>query len=163
MNKNQKVDQSQLLELVGHLSIKHNKLVIVFGCSSGQKINSSLGPTIDVNTELSQALLSIPIAKRPRNVTTLIGDMIHGLSSAYVCLVGLELLFEPSLQVSVVSLLKQLAHGNVIVALWPGEYIEGAAKLSYSKLGHPEYQDYTISMNDDFEVISYQNLIKDTE
>jgi hypothetical protein len=120
--------------------------------------------SLNLNIQLAQLLLNIPFAKRPRNVATILGDMVTELSAPWVCLVGLEVLFEPSLQVQVVSLLKQLAHNHVILAAWPGVYVkaEHGGKLSYSELAHVEYQGYTITGKDDFEVIPYQTLIKDT-
>jgi len=160
MDENRKIDISSLNELVEHLSVKHNKLAIVLDYQADLKVSGFVGPIIDLNTYLSQALLNTSVAKRPRNIAILLSDRITDLSATCVCLAGLEVLFEPSLQVQVVELLKQLAHDHVIVALWPGEYIEGTAKLSYSKLGHIEYQDYTLTPNDDFEVIHAQNLIK---
>lgn len=160
MKKKQIVGRAEWLKLANQLSPRHHKLGIIVGAEAINVVGDDV--SIDLNSELSQALLNIPVAKRPRNVATLLGDMITELSAAWVYLVGLEVLFEPSLQVQVVSLLKQLAHDHVIVVLWPGEYIEGAAKLGYSELGHPEYQEYTVSVGDDFEVIRYQTLIKDT-
>jgi hypothetical protein len=162
MDENRKIDISSLDELVEHLSVKHIKLAIVLDYQTDLKVSGFGWAIIDLNTDLSQALLNISVAKRPRNVAMLLSNMITDLSVRWVCLAGLEVLFEPSLQVHVVELLKQLAHDHMIVALWPGEYIEGAAKLSYSELGHFEYQDYTLTLKDDFEVIHFQNIIKDT-
>lgn len=150
-------------DFIESLRPKHTKLRFVVG-SSDELLAGHYQSSLNLNTELSKALLNIPLAKRPLLVYALLSDIISNKASAYICLVGLEILFEPSLQIQAVDLLKQLAHDHVIVSAWPGAYVqaERGGKLGYSELGHVEYQSYTIKIEDDFEVISYQNLIKDT-
>jgi hypothetical protein len=155
---------SAVSEMGERLRSRHTKLGVVVSGSSDQLLAGGDQPTIDLNKELTEALLNVPAAKRPRIVSELLGDMVANKASLYVCLTGLEILFEPSLQIQAADLLKQLAHDHIILVVWPGDYVksERGGKLSYSELGHVEYQAYTITTEDDFEVISYQNLIKDT-
>ncbi len=165
MEKPQTGDEVVWLKLVKQLSPKHNKLAIIVGNETSKAMTREGVLLLDLNVQLSQALLNIPLAKRPRKVKGALDDLLTGLTFPYVCLIGLEVLFEPSLKVKAVNLLKQLAHDHVILAAWPGDFvrIESGGKLSYSELGHVEYQEYTMMAEDDFTVISYQNLVKDNE
>lgn len=149
-------------DFIESLRPKHTKLRFVVG-SSDELLAGHYQSSLNLNTELSKALLNIPLAKRPLLVYALLSDIISNKASAYICLVGLEILFEPSLQIQAVDLLKQLAHDHAIVSIWPGDYVpaERGGKLCYSELGHTEYQSYTIKTEDDFGVISYQNLLKE--
>ena len=54
---------------------------------------------------------------------------------------NLELLFEPSLQINPLDLIRRLAHSKRVVAVWPGE-LRGD-RLLYADIGHPEYRDYS--------------------
>lgn len=151
-------------QLANQLSPRHNKLAIILGNEAAEAMADEGCVSLNLNVQLAQALLNIPVAKRPRKVKDILGGMLTDLASPYVCLIGLEVLFEPSLQIQIVDLLKQLAHDHVIVVAWPGDYVkaEKGGKLSYSELGHIENQAYTITTKDDFDVIPYQYLIKDT-
>ena len=58
MDENRTIDISSLNELVEHLSVKHNKLAIVLDYQADLKVSGFVGPIIDLNTYLSQALLN---------------------------------------------------------------------------------------------------------
>lgn len=163
MNKKQQLGKIDWLKLANQLSPKHNKLAIIVGNEAAEAMIGEDCVSLNLNVQLAQALLNIAVAKRPWKVKSILGDMLAAQASPYVCLVGLEVLFEPSLQVQVVDLLKQLAHDHVIVAAWPGDFVkvERGGKLIYSELGHIEYQDYSLTEKDDFDVIPYEVLIKD--
>jgi hypothetical protein len=65
---------------------------------------------------------------------------------------NLELLFDHSLKLDPLDLLKRHAHGRRVVAVWPGELREG--RLVYAEMGHPEYQDYGLDGLVPFEIES---------
>lgn len=52
----------------------------------------------------------------------------------------IELLFDRTLQLDPLDLLKRHAHARRVVAVWPGELRDG--RLIYAEMGHPEHQDY---------------------
>ncbi len=56
---------------------------------------------------------------------------------------NIELLFDASLKLNPLALLKRLAQARVIVAVWPGElrHTERGPRLIYAEPGHPEYRD----------------------
>jgi hypothetical protein len=57
-----------------------------------------------------------------------------------VLLDNIELLFDCSLRLNPLELLKRQGHVRRVVAVWPGELSRG--RLIYGTMGHPEYQDY---------------------
>jgi hypothetical protein len=62
----------------------------------------------------------------------------HGL----LLMDNIEILFDRTLQLSPLDLLKRHAHARRVIAVWPGELRED--RLSYAATGHPEHQDYGI-------------------
>lgn len=63
---------------------------------------------------------------------------------------NLELLFDPSLQLDPLDVLKRHAHARRVVAVWPGQLRDG--RLSYAELGHPEYREYGLNGLVPFEI-----------
>jgi energy-coupling factor transporter ATP-binding protein EcfA2 len=57
-----------------------------------------------------------------------------------------KLLFEASLAINPLDLLKRLAHARRVVAAWPGEHRQGsgAPRLTYAETSHPEHRDYSL-------------------
>ena len=142
------------------LSTRHTKLGLITSGDIDQLVNCAPGGIIHVNRELAAALINLPLAKRPRKASEILDEMVSAVAAPFVVLDGLEILFEPSLEIDVVPLLQQLARSQVVFALWPGEL--SGSQLSYAQLGHVEYQSYRLTGTDDIEVIHYQNLIKDS-
>ena len=67
---------------------------------------------------------------------------------------NIELLFDRSLQLDPLDLLKRHAHAKRVVAVWPGE-LQGDARtgrLTYADMGHPEHQDYSLAGVVTFEI-----------
>jgi hypothetical protein len=67
---------------------------------------------------------------------------------------NIELLFDRSLQLDPLDLLKRHAHAKRVVAVWPGE-LQGDARtgrLTYADMGHPEHQDYSLAGVVPFEI-----------
>jgi hypothetical protein len=54
-----------------------------------------------------------------------------------IVLDDIELLFDRTLQLNPIGLLKRPAQGQRVVASWPGELQEN--RLSYASMGHPEH------------------------
>ena len=62
-------------------------------------------------------------------------------TEAPLLLDNLELLFEPSLQINPLDLVRRLAHSRRVVAVWPGE--RRGDRLIYADMSHPEHRDYS--------------------
>lgn len=85
----------------------------------------------------------LPLSQRERQLQTgaLFREVVDkNASGDPVLLDNLELLFDASLALNPVDLLRQRGHSRRVVAVWPGAYADG--RLSYAQMGHPEYQDY---------------------
>jgi hypothetical protein len=59
---------------------------------------------------------------------------------------NIELLFEASLALNPLDLLKRLAQARRVVAVWPAglRHSNNGPRLTYAEMGHPEYRDYGI-------------------
>lgn len=65
----------------------------------------------------------------------------HASSQDLLLLDNIEILFEPSLQIDPLDILRKLAHSRRVVAVWPGE-LRGE-RLVYADMSHPEHRDYS--------------------
>lgn len=65
----------------------------------------------------------------------------HASSQDLLLLENIEILFEPSLQIDPLDILRMLAHSRRVVAVWPGE-LRGD-RLVYADMSHPEHRDYS--------------------
>lgn len=98
---------------------------------------------VNVGAALGRLLLEVPAAHRYARVAAL----LQGLASAHaanglVLLDNIELLFDRSLKLDPLGVLKQQARVRRMVATWPGEL--SGNRLRYATIGHPEYQEYGV-------------------
>lgn len=138
----------RLDRLVSEIGSLNCKLVLVVGSSGAgkSKLLAELAKrhqtsVLNVGAALGRALLSVPISRRHLQAP----DLLRGLSdnaaaSELIVLDDIELLFDRTLQLNPLDLLKRLAHGRRVVAAWPGEFQEN--RLIYALTGHPEHHDY---------------------
>lgn len=98
--------------------------------------------SINVGLELARLLAATPNNKRGFSASELLREIttIHKTGDLLL-LDNLELLFEPSLQINPLDLIKRLAHAQPVVAVWPGE-LRGD-RLTYADMSHPEHRDYS--------------------
>lgn len=139
-----------LQELVDAVATLNNKLVLVIGppCSGKTRLLHALGEhrqlgAINVGAVLGRRLLEIPSGRRHAHAIELFRDVTNANAfDGLVLLDNIELLFDRSLLLNPLDLLKRQAQGCRVVAAWPGE-LEGV-RLTYAAKGHPEHQDYGI-------------------
>ena len=55
---------------------------------------------------------------------------------------NIELLFDRTLKLSPLDLLRRQAQSRRIIAVWPGGMRDN--RLTYAETGHPEHQDYAV-------------------
>lgn len=108
-------------------------------------------PVLNVGAALGRRLLAVPSTRRHLQAADLLKDMAdqtahHGL----LLLDNIELLFDRTLQLNPLDLLKRHAHARRVIAVWPGE-LRGN-RLTYAETGHPEHQDYGIGGLVPFEI-----------
>jgi hypothetical protein len=98
---------------------------------------------ISVGSALGRQLLPVPKSRRHLMVANLFRDLADAHASGGLIIFDhIELLFDHSLQLNPLDLLKRNAHSRRVITAWPGELIDH--RLRYATLGHPEYQDYGI-------------------
>lgn len=103
------------------------------------KLNSE---SINLGLELASLLAATPNNKRGFSAGELLREITNDHKTGDLLLLdNLELLFEPSLQINPLDLIKRLAHAQPVVAVWPGE-LRGD-RLTYADMSHPEHRDYS--------------------
>ncbi len=107
----------------------------------GRYVAEGLGiRRIDVGEELGEALMEVPAKRRPLKVAGLLEDLLDDTEDDGVLLDHIEILFEESLKVEPLTLLRSVSRQRLVVVMWRGE-IE-AGNLLYGFPGHPEYRSY---------------------
>lgn len=136
----------------------NSKLVLLIGPPRSGKTNlleqfaaHRQVPVLSLSAALGRELLTVPGTRRHLQA----GDLLKGLaeeseSHGLLLMDNIELLFDRTLRLSPLDLLKRHAHARRVVAVWPGDLRED--RLSYATAGHPEHQDYGIEGLVPFEI-----------
>ncbi len=140
----------RLERLIAELGELNNKLVLLVGVSRGgkTKLLRELGTSLsikplNVSLELGRRLAARPINKRSFSAGELLREIADKeVTDDPLLLDNLELLFEKTLQINPLDLVKRLAHSKRVVAVWPGE-LRGE-RLVYADMSHPEHRDYSL-------------------
>lgn len=140
----------KLDQLVEDISDLNSKLILLIGPPRSGKSNL-LGQLaerrqvriLSIGAALGREMLTMPGTRRNLQSADLLKELADGFASKGLLLLdNIELLFDRTLQLSPLELLKRHAHSRRVVAVWPGELQEG--RLSYATTGHPEHQDYGV-------------------
>ena len=127
----------------------NSKLILLVGPSRSGKTQllRQLGAKfnlepLNVGLELGRRLAAMPNTDRGFSAGELLREIADKeRTGAPLLLDNLELLFEPSLQINPLDLVKRVAHSKRVVAVWPGE-LHGD-RLVYADMSHPEYRDFS--------------------
>lgn len=152
----------KLKHLVEEVGALQSKLVLLIGPSNSGKtallhtFAQSKGVTpLNVGAKLGGRLAGMPQRQRHLQTTTILRELADQHAPGDLLLLdNLELLFDRSLQLDPLDLLKRHAHAKRVVAVWPGE-LQGDTKtgrLIYADMGHPEHQDYSLAGVVPFEI-----------
>ncbi|TCR62221.1 BREX-3 system P-loop-containing protein BrxF [Bosea sp. BK604] len=140
----------KLDRLVEDIAGLNSKLVLVIGPprSGKSELLKQLSArrqaqVLNVGADLGRELLAVPSPRRHLQAADLLKGLADDLVGRGLLLMdNIELLFDQTLQLSPLDLLKRHAHARRVVAAWPGD-LRGD-RLSYATTGHPEHQDYGI-------------------
>lgn len=140
---------AKLEQLIAEIDDLNSKLILLVGPSRSGKTHllRQLGAKLKIESfnigpELARRLAASPNSKRGLSA----GELLRQIADKErtedpLLLDNLELLFEPSLQINPLDLVRRLAHSKRVVAVWPGE-LRGD-RLVYADMSHPEYRDYS--------------------
>ena len=95
---------------------------------------------INVNLELSKRMLELTTKQRTIHAAELLREIVDRSENPVAVLDNLEILFDQSLHLDPLRVLKDLARQHVIVASWNGRIDHQG--LFYGEPEHPEYRSY---------------------
>ncbi len=136
-----------LERLVGEINDLQSKLILLVGDSGKTQLLRALAQRMNavqfnVGVKLGQRLAATPISDRGFATNELLRELTDSVpGDAPLLLDNLEVLFEPSLKINPLNVIKRLAHSRRVVAAWPGEMRND--RLIYAGMGHPEHRDYS--------------------
>lgn len=148
----------KLDRLVDEIAALHSKLVLLVGppgCGKtkllGQLAETRAAKVMNVGAELGKRLAALQQRQRVLQANVAMRDLADEYASGDLLLLdNIELLFDQSLRLDPLDLMKRHAHTRRVVAVWPGQLREG--RLSYAEIGHSEYQDYGLDGLVPFEI-----------
>lgn len=140
----------KLVRIVEDISGLNSKLVLLVGPPRSGKSNllgqlsaRKQSRVLNVGAAVGRELLTVPSTRRHLHVADLLNSFADEfVSDGLLLMDNIELLFDRTLQLSPLDLLKRHAHVRRVVAVWPGDMRED--RLSYATTGHPEHQDYGV-------------------
>lgn len=135
-----------LERLIEEINALQSKLIMLAGSGKtrllralAQRLN---GEALNVGATLGRRLAVTPVSDRGFSTNELLREITDGVGNdAPLLLDNLEVLFEPSLKVNALNVIKSLAHSRRVIAVWPGEVRND--RLTYASMGHPEHRDYS--------------------
>jgi hypothetical protein len=140
----------RLNQLVEDIQSLNSKLVLLIGPPRSGKTrlleelaNQRQLTVFKVGSSLGRQLLEIPNVQRHLNAAALLLDLAAQHSKdGLVLFDNIELLFDQSLRLDPLDLLKRSGRTQRVVAAWPGELSNN--RLAYATMSHPERQDYAV-------------------
>lgn len=100
-------------------------------------------PVVSCATVLSDALLHVPQARRPSETPSLLRHAVEHHQRGPVLLAQIDLLFEPSLSLDPLRLVRDISRITPLVVLWPGSYRDGVLAYATADPLHQHYRTWT--------------------
>ncbi|WP_305822498.1 BREX-3 system P-loop-containing protein BrxF [Massilia brevitalea] len=148
----------KLDQMVDEIGALHSKLLLIVGTNHGGKTaliralatKRSITP-LNVSAELAARLAALPPKQRRLQAVSILRELADQRAKGDLLLLdNLEVLFDKTLQLDPLDLLKRHAHSRRVIAIWPGEL--NNSHLIYANMGHPEHQDYSLDGVVPFEI-----------
>ncbi|MCK9221195.1 MAG: BREX-3 system P-loop-containing protein BrxF [Limnochordia bacterium] len=143
----------ELLMKIQQATKRYERLVLVVGASGSGKTalleeakQRTGAPLININLELSKGMLELTELQRKLYVKDLVDEIISAATDQLVLLDELDLLFDSSLEIDPLALLRSLSRRFTVVAAWNGFVKDGY--LFYGIVGHPDYR--RLQLRNDF-------------
>jgi hypothetical protein len=126
----------------------HRLVMLVAPAGAGktaalQDVHERAGaPLVNVNLELSLALLDLTERQRALQLPRLLAEIVAASAADVVLLDNIEILFDASLKQDPLRLLQGLSRNTTVVAAWAGTIAGG--HMVYATPDHPEYRRYPV-------------------
>lgn len=117
----------------------HKLIVLPRNPVAGLIRESGKFQVLNLSKRLATALLPLSPKDRCRKAQGILEKLLKATDLPIV-LDHIELLFEPSLGLQPLPLLKQLSRSKILIVLWPGQVYD--RQLTYAQPMHGEYQNY---------------------
>lgn len=127
---------ANLEDALSNASRNRFKLIVIRRCSD---IETDFD-VITLNQLLGRELVGLARVDRAKELAHLFSELLSSLSTEVIMVMGIEILFDRSLAVDPLRLLKEVARNKTLLACWPGEMTNGG--LAYAIPSHPEYRNY---------------------
>lgn len=98
---------------------------------------------LNISKELSTSLMTVSASERSRFSQKWLIDILDTFQNGPVLYTCPDLLFDPSLKIDPLSLIRQVARIKQLIVLWPGEY--SANTLSYAVPEHHHFQTWKVT------------------
>jgi hypothetical protein len=98
-------------------------------------------PEIEIGRELSAALLNVAARQRPRSAIAWLRARFTDVAPGPTVLTGIDVLFEPLLELDPLTLLRQMSRVTRVVAAWPGSTV--ASRLTYGVPAHAHHRTWS--------------------
>jgi len=113
---------------------------------------------LNVSKLLSQRLVCLSVKERIRRLESEFASIVDE-GQEKMWLANLNLLFDPSLNIDPIILLKWLSKSRTVVAIWPGK-IYGTS-LVYAEPGFEDYRSYSLQELNDIQIVNlYSGVVK---
>ena len=140
-------------EAISHAPAMYSRLILLVGPSGSGKTYALQDISVEyekkilnVNLEMSKALLELPIQRRESHVHRIFQDIISDFlgdedpQNVLILLDNLEILFDKDLKQDPLLLLQGVSRNLTIIASWNGLWAH--KRLTFAISGHPEYRFY---------------------
>lgn len=106
-------------------------------------------PTVAIGPSLAAALLSTPTSQRPGVAERVCRALLEDARPGPVVCTEIDLLFEPSLSLDALAMLREASRLTALVVTWPGTFADG-----YLAYAVPEHSHYRVWRNPEVQVSS---------
>lgn len=142
-----KINTDELMQMIETARDLYHRLVLVVAPSGAgktaalQAVAQARGvPCMNVNLDLSKRMLDLTTRQRAIYAAALLREKVEEDGRKVAVLDNLEILFDRSLQLDPLRVLKDLGRQVTVVASWNGRL--DAHGLTYGDPDHPEYRLY---------------------
>lgn len=137
----------EIIDKINQAHELYHRLVLVVGPSGAGKTSlfqevskrSGFG-YMNLNLELSRALLELTERQRILKLPLLVDEIIGKMGAQVILMDNIEILFEVSLKQDPLRLLQHISRNLTLTAAWNGTVAGG--NLTYAAPNHPEYRRY---------------------